>query len=228
MSAQSIPVSCFGAADGGVELSFSGGTPNYHLIGDSVGLSQLPSGIYAYTASDANGCLSSVAANISEPAELVLEVETTPETDFSGNGTITATASGGTQPYSFYLNDTLSSTWMWEQLPAGTYGVEVQDSMGCTTQAEVLVEFVESIPNDAIEQRRLYPNPVVRGERVCMDSSEPIREYRLMNSQGQCVWRGRSSGGTHCLDSAQLPAGCYTCILSSGKNRYTSRLVVVD
>jgi len=224
MSAQANPVSCYGASDGQVEISYSGGIPNYHLLADSIGLSQLSAGQYDFAATDANGCQASISVAVTEPSELSLEIESTAETDNLVNGTITAAAAGGTPPYSFFLNGSNTATSNWDQLASGTYWVEVQDSLGCIVQAEIIVDVLEGVSETEIGRWVVYPNPVVKGEFISFESSEYIEECRLMNSQGRFVMSFRPAGYKLLIDSAQLPSGCYTLVMEKG----CARLMVLD
>ncbi|MCE7924602.1 MAG: hypothetical protein DYG98_16260 [Haliscomenobacteraceae bacterium CHB4] len=59
-------VECFGGTDGAINLSISGGTPQYAYLWSNGAVSQdingLPAGIYIATVTDANACTAVVQA----------------------------------------------------------------------------------------------------------------------------------------------------------------------
>src|SRR5690606_18945170 len=71
LSTQITNISCNNASDGAIDLTVSGGTPNYTYLWndgtpteDRTGLSQAT---YAVTVTDANGCTASTVINIINP-----------------------------------------------------------------------------------------------------------------------------------------------------------------
>jgi gliding motility-associated-like protein len=135
-------VSCNGGNNGSVTAVGTGGTPNYSytwmpgaLSGASV--TGLAAGTYTVNISDANACAGQGTVTITQPT-LALSTSTTftNVSCFGGNnGTITATPSGGTAPYSFVWAPGGQTTATITTLVAGTYTVTVTDSKGCTTTA---------------------------------------------------------------------------------------------
>jgi hypothetical protein len=109
------------------------------IVGTTAVVNNLPAGTYAVQASN-TGCsnnplLASVTINaISNP--LIVNPSKTDITCFgSVDGSITASVSGGTPPYSITWknssNVTIGNTATVNNLPAGTYSVQVQDA-SCT------------------------------------------------------------------------------------------------
>jgi len=150
--------SCYGASDGSVTITASGGTPPYTIqlidwtnfipIGSVVTASGiatfngLASSLYLVSAKDASaGSPFPLFFNIGQPAELLLSATPTNITcNGLTDGKITASASGGTTNYDYTLKaggitlSTLSSSGSIEftGLAAGTnYTVEVDDAHGC-------------------------------------------------------------------------------------------------
>jgi|GEM_PF-1389538 len=122
-----------GAADGAVNATVTGGTPNYTYSWDnsatSEDISGLATGNYCVTVTDNNGCTVSECALVSSPSCSSFWVNVT-DTDLStvgGNdGIVYADAMNGTAPYSYNWDtpDTFG-------LEAGTYCVTVTDAAGC-------------------------------------------------------------------------------------------------
>lgn len=140
-------VSCFEGGDGTATATGEGGTAPYTYQWDSNAANQntatainLAAGNYTVTITDANGCSTANAVNISQPTILEVEFSTDDVDCFnSDNGSIQSIVSGGTPGYT-YTWSTNAITASLESLPPGTYSLTVTDNNGCTTenQAEVL------------------------------------------------------------------------------------------
>ena len=138
--------SCGGACDGNISLAPTGGTGPYSYswsgglppIGIQSGLCASGSP-YTVTVTDANGCDSVLTISITSPPILTVTLASTNVLCNSAcNGTATATAGGGTPPY----------TYSWSHgaafvlpnvvgLCPGSYTVTVTDFKGCTANATV-------------------------------------------------------------------------------------------
>ncbi len=134
-----INVSCFGGNDGALTVSVSGGTPAYSYLWNTgaitSSLSNLTSGTYRVTVTDANACTQSLSVNITQPAAALTATASGGVTNVScsggSDGAIDVTVSGGTSPYSYSWN-TGGTTSTLSNLTAGTYRVTVSDNAGCT------------------------------------------------------------------------------------------------
>ena len=131
----SSEIDCFGGNNGMVTISItSGGSANYLFSSDngityqnSNTFNNLSVGNYTFLISDANGCLGSAYADVIEPDQII---STTSSIDVSCygycNGSVSATAVGGSPPYSFsWTNGT-------NNLCAGFYNVTITDDNGCS------------------------------------------------------------------------------------------------
>ena len=142
------PPSCPGLSDGVVGAVISGGTPDYVVEwtlpdgGTITGqfLSGIPAGTYPFNLEDANGCVASGEAELSDPAPVSVSLDATDplcaEGPLSDEGSIVASVVGGLAPYDAVWIDVatesivatgLSAT----NLSAGTYGLGVSDAFGC-------------------------------------------------------------------------------------------------
>ncbi len=139
-------VTCFGAGNGSVSLSATGGTGAYewsmndNTYQTSNTFNNLTEGTYTFHVKDANGCTKSLQVIITAPsAELSTSATTTNVTVSGGNnGSVTVTASGGTSPYT-YLWNTSQTTATISNLIAGVYTITVTDANGCTTTSEISI-----------------------------------------------------------------------------------------
>ena len=129
-------LSCNGDCNGSLTVNVSGGTQPYTYQWDDATLSttatinNLCAGKYHVTVTDSNGCQIIDSANVIEPNPIVITAQITDAVCNQPNGSIDATAIGGTPPYDFGWSngDTTSST---DSLAAGTYTLVVTDANGC-------------------------------------------------------------------------------------------------
>lgn len=129
-------VRCFGAATGGVFISASGGTAPLTYLWSNGALTQditnVVSGIYTVTVTDANLCTSIVSGTVSQPlAALNDSVQITNSSCGAANGIISVFPYNGTAPYT-YLWSNSQTTPTISLLSAGVYTVTVTDANLCT------------------------------------------------------------------------------------------------
>lgn len=129
-------VSCFGGNNGVVNVASSGGTAPYSIVPTPSGL---VAGTYTFVVTDANGCVDSCTATITEPALLEVTCSSTNSTCYEAhNATGSVSTTGGTLPYS-YLWSNGSTTDNIMGLMPGTYTVTVTDANGCTALCSITV-----------------------------------------------------------------------------------------
>lgn len=144
-------VSCNGACDDTLTASASGGTSPYNYAWSNGGPNSIIqtgicAGTFTVTVTDANGCTASANFTVTEPPVLVAGLSGSLFTGGWGvscNGacddTLTATASGGTSPYSYTWSNAGPNSPNQTGICAGTYTVTVTDSNGCTASANFTV-----------------------------------------------------------------------------------------
>lgn len=136
-------VSCNGFSDGKIKATANGGTPNYNYTWNPANanrdsISGLQAGTYDFTITDANNCTTAIQGlNITEPTPLTVATVTDSATckGFS-DGSITASASGGTPVYSYQWSITNANTNVASGLSAGLYALTVTDKNLCTATAQ--------------------------------------------------------------------------------------------
>jgi len=138
-------VSCFGFADGSVELNVFGGVKPYSyswngpisVTGDSIA-SLLP-GVYTCEVEDANGCLMGpIQVDILAPDSLGFTSEIKHVDCFGGaNGEIVVNSFGGVGNYLYDWNDTLLTGRINHQLEAGEYVCTLSDENGCEATGSI-------------------------------------------------------------------------------------------
>lgn len=133
-------ISCFGANDGHIQVSASGGTSPYQyslnggaFASDSVFNNLIP-GNYTVVLRDTNMCIDSVSFTIIEPSLLTVTLaDSVNPTCFGGNdGSLEVSVAGGSPPYNYVWNTSPTQTNPFALgLTSGTYTVYVTDSSGC-------------------------------------------------------------------------------------------------
>jgi hypothetical protein len=96
----------------------------------STSLADLCTGVYTVRVVDAAGCSGQVTTYVAENAQLIASCSATDATCFGGDGSITVSATGGSEPYSGV------GTF---NVPAGNYTYTVTDFAGCTASCSATV-----------------------------------------------------------------------------------------
>jgi len=132
-------ITCSGDNDGTITLVVNGSIPVTTYLWNDGATTQnrtnLAPGTYSVTVTSGSGCTGTASATITQPPVLVVQVSATPADCFGEeSGTATASASGGTAPYTYAWSsgDTGASV---TGLPAGDYMVTATDANGCTSTA---------------------------------------------------------------------------------------------
>lgn len=139
-----IPVSCEGMNNGTATIAATGGTTAYTFSwsnGDTgMTAENLSAGTYTYTVTDNNACEATGTVTITSPEALELSnISTDALCNGEATGSIDATVSGGTAPYSFNWSNG-ENTEDLDNLEAGTYMQEVTDANGCVATMEVTID----------------------------------------------------------------------------------------
>jgi len=205
-------VSCFGIANGSINLSVNGGTPAYSFLWSNSATTQninnLSPGNYSVTVTDANGCTSSAAASITQPsAALSLSGSSTSNVNCFGNatGSITLNISGGTSPYTFNWSNGSSSQNL-NNISAGTYTVTVTDANGCALNSSYTI----SQPSAALSATSNASQNV-----SCFGGSNG--SVQLTVSGGTPAYSYAWSNGASSQNISGLNAGIYTVTVTDSK-----------
>ncbi|MCH7401941.1 gliding motility-associated C-terminal domain-containing protein [Belliella kenyensis] len=131
-------VTCFGAANGRIELNVRGGTAPYSYAWSN-GFNgrnpqNLPPGTYSVIITDRNGCSTGGSFNISEPTLLSMTADHSENLNCYGDdqGYINVSVAGGMQPYTIIWSDNDQITsFNRSGLIAGSYTVRLIDDNNC-------------------------------------------------------------------------------------------------
>ncbi|MEN8226651.1 MAG: gliding motility-associated C-terminal domain-containing protein [Bacteroidota bacterium] len=144
-TASQVDIDCFGADNGSIDLTPSGGTPPYTFAWTGPGgftastedLSGLETGAYSVTVTDANLCSETFTdiVTLLGPAEIqVSSVKTDISCGGLTDGAIDITVTGGTLPYTYAWSGPSGYTSTLEDisgLAAGSYSLTITDGKGC-------------------------------------------------------------------------------------------------
>ncbi|MBI2270734.1 MAG: PKD domain-containing protein [Bacteroidetes bacterium] len=140
VTASSTDISCNGSNNGSAVISSTGGTSPYTYQWNNglttATISNLNAAIYTCTVSDASNCKIVKTISITQPASPVTisSIIISNEACGRGDGTLTATATGGTGGLTYsWSNGVIGPTA--NNLSAATYTLVVTDSKGCTASS---------------------------------------------------------------------------------------------
>jgi gliding motility-associated-like protein len=134
-------VNCYQGSDGSITTSISGGSNGYKYQWNDGAkqttskASNLKKGVYKLIAKDIYGCSDSISGTVNEPTKVVVNITNIDSAYCFGyaDGSITSSASGGSNGYKYQWNDASKQTTpKANKLTKGTYKVIVRDIYGCS------------------------------------------------------------------------------------------------
>ena len=142
-------LTCPDANDGVLTAVVSGGTAPFGFQWSNGAttqtISNLSPGTYTVTVTDANGCDDTAVGIVSNIAPInIFTSSTNPTCIGDTNGNASASATGGTPPYSFAWSNGQFGSFI-ANLSAGTYVVTVTDANGCDEIASVTLNPVSNL-----------------------------------------------------------------------------------
>ncbi len=207
---------CFGAAGGSATVSApSGGVGPYTYswnttpVQTTATATNLPKGFYMVQVTDANGCTGTKAITVNSPNPLTVALAKVSPTCFdSKNGTVTASPSGGTAPYTYLwgANAASQTTSSASALIGGqTYTVTVTDNKGCTKTGSIFNARPSIISHDIVDKSTVTCNGTFTG-----------------------IAENIASGGTGTLTYSWSPGGATTAIASNLTSGVRYTVVIRD
>ena len=136
---------CAADDNGTIEIEAGGGVGNYSyewsdgstIIGNTPNISGLSIGNYSVTVTDANGCVATFSTDLTQPEDLIIDIQKTDLNCYNSNdGTITVTPTGGVAPYTYSWSD-FGNGKLRTDLVSGKYTVTVTDSNNCEKSVEI-------------------------------------------------------------------------------------------
>ncbi len=198
-SATSTNVGCNGGNDGSAGVSASGGIPpytyNWSNGGNTANISSLAAGSYNVTVTDAAGCQVTAGTSVSEPSALSASAfSTNVSCNGASDGTASASAAGGTAPYSYAWSNG-GNTANISGLGGGSYSVTVTDANGCQASAST-----------SVSESTVLGTSVSSSNAACNGGSGSVD---LTVSGGTAPFSYNWSNGANSEDLASVAAGTY-------------------
>ena len=226
LSSTTTNLSCSLANDGSINLSAIGGVSPLSYVwsngSTTQDISNLSSGYYNVTVTDAVGQTESSTFYISEPSPIIITytVNSTSQAGFS-DGSIFTTVSGGTAPYSFSWqgpNGYSASTQDIQNLIAGTYFFYVIDDNGCSELFSIVVGEGQLTP--------LQVNAVT-SDIDCFGNNNGSIDLTV--SDGATPYSFIWNNGAITEDLSNLAAGTYTVVVNDAAGQsYTSSYIIIE
>jgi hypothetical protein len=202
----SLNATCFGACDGTVTATASGGTSpyTYSWLPNGVttqAVTGLCAGIYTVTVTDVNACQATTTVSILQPSAVTASVTATTNESCNNScdGGASVTASGGTPGYTFLWLPGANTTPNITNYCAGNYTCTVTDNNGCATTA---IATITAPP--AITVSISGPLSICNGAsaNMCASGSNGVGAYTY------------SWGGPPCLLNQTSACAIFSCATS--------------
>ena len=161
-------ISCNAYADGGATASASGGTAPYSYAwsngATTASITGVIAGTYNVRITDNNGCYDDASVTITQPTALIAAavVDSNISCNAYADGGATASASGGTAPYSYAWSNG-ATTASITGIIAGTYNVRITDNNGCYDDASVTITQPTAIIAAAVVDSNISCNAYADG-----------------------------------------------------------------
>jgi len=233
-------VLCYGAAEGSISVTPSGGEPGYSIswVGPNgftstdLEITDLAVGEYSMVLNDDYGYEKSESYTITEPTEITQTlVEITDETNNDSNGSISLDVSGGTGALTYeWSNGALTA--IVDGLSAGDYTVDVTDENGCTKTFGPFnvgssvglkdLEFVSSM--------QIYPVPAVNYVNVNIElNNVEATQLRIVDAYGKVISTDNynTKAINARIDVTNLAAGVYYVEFGNKTDRKLEKFVVI-
>lgn len=213
-------VTCFGAGNGSVTLSVTGGDSNYTYNWSNGAttnpLLNLYGGTYSVTVADANNCSADTAVNINEPAEITVQSLTVDEVPYGNEVQLALNVQpAGTYTYAWspgnYLSCTDCNSPTFSAVRSMDYAVTVTDAGGCSVTATVEVNVKPDKP--LFIPNVFTPNNDGQNDVFGVFTTQ-LNYYNLkvFNRIGEKVFESYNTteGWDGYYQGKQAPAGVYT------------------
>jgi outer membrane protein OmpA-like peptidoglycan-associated protein len=198
---------CNGDYKGAIDIVVTGGVKPYTFKWSNGTISEdlvnIPAGNYSSEIKDANGCIATVSASVTESPAISLQVEEVKNILCHGNksGAITVAVNGGIAPYSYSWSNG-ATTKDLTNIGAGDYSLKVTDSKGCFKSVKASVT---------------QPNPLTVEKQAVKDVScfgGNNGSVTITVAGGVLPYNYKWNNGVTTKDLSNAVAGSYTVVVS--------------
>jgi hypothetical protein len=211
---------CSGESSGSIALISLAGVEAASVVwsngGQGMSMLDLPAGVYNYTFSDVNSCITTGTVELMDPDELFVLVQATP-VDQGDDGSISWTVFGGVPPYQVEVDGVPVSGTTLEGLSPGVHALLVVDAQGCIFEENVLVSGTTNVQEVDALIPRIHPNPVSTVLQV--EWSLPVAMWCITDATGREVLQGAHGLRSGSVDVSDLTTGTYLLELRDTNGR---------
>lgn len=209
----STPIGCFGGNNGTATANVSGGTPGYFYSwspygGSSSSASNLMTGTFTVTVTDAIGCSESEPVTVIQPSPLNASATINNNVScYNGNnGSATIIPTGGTPIYSYAWNPSGGNAQSATNLIAGNYLITVTDVNSCS----------QTISATIIQPAPLMGSIVSTSDVSCNGGNDGSATVSASGGTPGYTYVWAPFGGTNATAS-NLSTGSYTVTITDTK-----------
>lgn len=223
-------VSCAGGNNGGVNLTVNGGVGFNTFLWSNGSVSEdvygLVDGIYTVVVEDGNGCSETESFEITQP-EAPIVVNSVIYGTTTTTGSIDATVTGGTTPYTFVWSNG-ETTEDIGSLTSGTYTLTITDASGCISTNQFIVpDFVGLGDVSNLDGGlTVYPNPSWEFAEVEMKGFT-IDKIEVRNLLGQMVFNAEPKASKIAINTTNFENGEYLIQVYTADQVITRKLQVI-
>ena len=144
ISTEASDLTCFGAANGSIDVIITNGNNSYNYSWNDPAsqstqtASNLPPGVYTVTATDVFGCELIATDSVTQPDELIVNILSSTLCSPTDIAKVEVEVDGGIMPYQFLWNTTDVTSVIY--VVDGNYSIDVTDANSCVTTQSAVVE----------------------------------------------------------------------------------------
>ena len=226
-----LPVTCNNGTDGEIDLTITGGVPNYSInwtgpngfTSSDEDIVNLQPGVYEATVMDANGCTTIESVELLNPSALQVDgTANEVSCDGGSDGSIEITVIGGTPPLNFDWsgpNGFVSSDQDIFNLESGTYTILVTDMNGCQAGSLFILGSAAPIASDfTVTDVTCFGQATGSIEALITGGTSPY----------SASWTGPNGFSSSDLNIFNLSAGDYNLEITDGNSCTGNFLVTVN
>ncbi len=212
-------VSCFGLADGSVDITVSGGSAPYTYSWSNASTSEDITGLiaddYTITVTDVNGCSLIETITVTQPVAALSTTEVVTDISCFGgsDGSIQLTPAGGTAPYTYSWNTGSTNKDIFG-LSDGNYQVTITDANGCS----IIENYTITMPT-ALQSSGTQVNVLCNGDNT--------GSIDLTVTGGTAPYTYTWSNGSTTEDLGNIVAGSYTVTVTDSRGCAVNRAFTI-
>jgi gliding motility-associated-like protein len=224
-SATVTNVTCFGANNGSVTILANGGNPplsyavNVAPYNASNTITGLGPGSFIVHVKDANGCIKDTVIFVSSPGQINIgSLLLTNATCGASNGSIVATAFGGTPALSYALNlGAYQGNGTFNNLAAGTYTLHIKDANNCIKDSILIISQLSSVAIASVQL--VQPTCSGGSGSITINETGGTAPYTYSNN----------NGGNYTTSSVftNLGSGTYTIVVKDANGCTASSIATL-